>query len=98
LRVPINAETPWVEDGFREPPLINGFQPVFKAIDAQKVGGQSNQGAFFHMKFVDGPVLPMVPSFPVNPERTEGTGPMGIWDFGQRREKGRIDEELMDTD
>lgn len=50
------------------------------------------------MSCLDGSIVFIPEPFPENPERRQGSGPVGIWDLGQRRYECRVYDSFVEQE
>lgn len=74
-----------VEYRFGEPSLVDFLYTIFETVQADCIGSKTDGRPKRHVLIIYGIVLRVCPLEPVQPEWREATGPVRIWDIGERR-------------
>lgn len=77
--------------------LVDGFNQI-DIVNAYFLGAYANNRTVFPMSIVQSPTFSLHKPGPENPKSRHRGGPVGIWDFGQRREDGRVENMAIKAD
>lgn len=93
--IPVVLEDIGIPIGLFEAPAIDGLDPFIQAIDIDVIGPHTDNWAMFKVSIMNSPVLGAGIALPENPYWAEACGEVGVGDFCERGEEGRIDNVFV---